>query len=71
MRIVIIDPNVRTPSGMTYTGIGQGPSDLAEGERVIALEIESHVRFDAVVDTLDPGRGLIFLAVDWSSARDW
>lgn len=70
-RIVIIDPNVRTADGLTFTGTENAPADIRVGEQVDALEIESHVVWRAEVTDVDAFARLIHLRVDWQSGKDW
>lgn len=68
VRRIQIDINFRDPDGHTPAPYA-GPAPEV-GEHVVAFEPEDGVRADAVVRSVNPGRGLVVLAVDWDSMTD-
>ena len=66
-----IDLNVRVNGGQTYVGlwdIHHGPVNV--GDRIAVVEPESNLHGEAQVASIDYGREMAFLAVDWGSLCD-
>jgi hypothetical protein len=70
---IVIDPNVRVEGNRTYAGfedvLGGFVSDLHPGGHVTVVEEESDVVGDATVYSVDIGRQLIYLTVQWQTLR--
>lgn len=70
MAVVIIDLNVRTHGNLTFSGLDEVDGAVAVGAPVTVVEPESDLIGDALVERIDTSKGLIYLAVDWSSLHE-
>lgn len=67
MAAVVIDLNVRTNGDLTYSLLDDVQGTVAPGAVVRVVEPESDIVGTATVARIDHRKGLIYLAVDWSS----
>ena len=70
---ISIDPNVRTAGNQTYSGFEDlfgEVDDINPGDHLLAMGLETDIVFDCKVTCIDYERRLIFLDIDWSSARE-
>lgn len=64
-RLIEIDLNRRTPDGLVPASCDRPLPAI--GERVVAVEPEDGVRFEACCARVDPDRSVVYLDVAWTS----